>query len=522
MNALLGNAMRQFAAKPAFHAFGTTLTYEDVDRLSYAFAAFLQQTAGVKAGDRVAVMLPNLLAFPIATIAIWRIGGIVVNVNPLYTARELEHQLNDAGVESIVVCTASAAKTLAAVIDTTQVKTVVTVSQGDCGGIGPIPSDQDRAILRDAVSLSTAIARGESFQCDPVYVSSNDLLLLQYTGGTTGVSKGAALSHRNVLANIEQFKAFMSGALDPGSEVVVTAIPLYHIFALAVNFLTYFSIGAENWLVANPRNAEQLFDVLEAARPTVLTGVNTLYAALTSHPRMSTTDWSRLKLSAGGGAAVMNVVSERWRAATGKFIREGYGLSETSPVISFNPQFIAEFTATTGMPVPSTDVKLLDDAGNEVGIGECGEVCVKGPQVTGGYWNAPEANATAFTPDGYFRTGDIGVFDGRGFLKIVDRKKDMIIVSGFNVYPNEVEAVAAEFAGVAECACIGVPDSKTGEAVELFVVKRAQADVSEAALIEHCRRVLAAYKTPKTIRFVDALPKSTVGKILRRELQCMK
>jgi long-chain acyl-CoA synthetase len=301
MNALLGNAMRQFAAKPAFHAFGTTLTYEDVDRLSYAFAAFLQQTAGVKAGDRVAVMLPNLLAFPIATIAIWRIGGIVVNVNPLYTARELEHQLNDAGVESIVVCTASAAKTLAAVIDTTQVKTVVTVSQGDCGGIGPIPSDQDRAILRDAVSLSTAIARGESFQCDPVHVSSNDLLLLQYTGGTTGVSKGAALSHRNVLANIEQFKAFMSGALDPGSEVVVTAIPLYHIFALAVNFLTYFSIGAENWLVANPRNAEQLFDVLEAARPTVLTGVNTLYAALASHPRMSTMDWSRLKLSAGGG-----------------------------------------------------------------------------------------------------------------------------------------------------------------------------------------------------------------------------
>lgn len=512
--------MRQFAAKPAFHAFGTTLTYADVDRMSHAFAAYLQQVAGVKAGDRVAVMLPNLLAFPIAAIAVWKIGGVLVSVNPLYTTRELQHQLNDAGVETIVVCNASAA-TLAAVIDSTNVKTVVTVGQGDCGGIGPASTDMDRAALGDAVSLSAAIAHGEALECDPVNVGGNDTLLLQYTGGTTGVSKGATLSHRNLIANIEQFKAFMTGALEPGAEVVVTAIPLYHIFALAVNFLTYFSIGAENWLVANPRNVEGLFDVLQAARPTILTGVNTLYATLASHERMTTTDWSRLKLSAGGGAAVMSVISERWRAATGKIIREGYGLSETSPVISFTPQFVNEFTATTGLPVPSTDVKLLDDSDNEVEIGACGEVCVKGPQVTAGYWNAPEANAKAFTSDGYFRTGDIGVFNEKGFLKIVDRKKDMIIVSGFNVYPNEIESVAAAFAGVAECACIGAPDPKTGEAVELFVVRRTDSDVSESDLLAHCRSALAAYKVPKVVRFVDALPKSTVGKILRRELHRM-
>lgn len=512
--------MRQFAAKPAFHAFGTTLTYADVDRMSHAFAAYLQKVAGVKAGDRVAVMLPNLLAFPIAAIAVWKIGGVLVSVNPLYTTRELQHQLNDAGVETIVVCNASAA-TLAAVIDSTNVKTVVTVGQGDCGGIGPASTDMDRAALGDAVSLSAAIAHGEALECDPVNVGGNDTLLLQYTGGTTGVSKGATLSHRNLIANIEQFKAFMTGALEPGAEVVVTAIPLYHIFALAVNFLTYFSIGAENWLVANPRNVEGLFDVLQAARPTILTGVNTLYATLASHERMTTTDWSRLKLSAGGGAAVMSVISERWRAATGKIIREGYGLSETSPVISFTPQFVNEFTATTGLPVPSTDVKLLDDSDNEVEIGACGEVCVKGPQVTAGYWNAPEANAKAFTSDGYFRTGDIGVFNEKGFLKIVDRKKDMIIVSGFNVYPNEIESVAAAFAGVAECACIGAPDPKTGEAVELFVVRRTDSDVSESDLLAHCHSALAAYKVPKVVRFVDALPKSTVGKILRRELHRM-
>lgn len=310
----------------------------------------------------------------------------------------------------------------------------------------------------------------------------------------------------------------MPAARRPGEEVVVTAIPLYHIFALTVNFLSYFAIGAQNWLVANPRDMDGLIDVLKAARPSVFVGVNTLYAGLAGHPRLKEVDWSRLKLSAGGGAAVIDVISARWQAVTGNFIREGYGLSETSPVVTFNPQSVDRFTGTTGLPLPSTDVKLLDDENREVAIGGAGEICVRGPQVMGGYWQKPEANAAAFTEDGYFRTGDIGVFDAAGFLKIVDRKKDMIIVSGFNVYPNEVEAVVTALPGVAECACIGVPDERTGEAPKLFVVLAPDATVGEAEIVAHCRANLAGYKVPKQIRVVERLPKSTVGKILRREL----
>ncbi|MBN3759735.1 AMP-binding protein [Burkholderia sp. Ac-20365] len=517
INALLGDAMREYAARPAFRAFGQTLTYADIDRLSSAFAAYLQKVAGVRKGDRVAVMLPNLLAFPIAFIAIAKIGAVQVNVNPLYTARELEHQLNDAGVETIVVFDGST-RTLAEVAGRTKIQTVITA--GACDGSGAVlPGPAVDPALRATITLPQAIAQGEKLTADPVDVTGDDLLFLQYTGGTTGLSKGAALSHRNLVANIEQFKAFMPDSLRPGVEVVVTAIPLYHIFALTVNFLTYFSVGAENWLVANPRDIDPFIDVLKAARPTIFVGVNTLYAGLAAHPRLTEVDWSRLKLSAGGGAAVIDIVSARWKSVTGSFIREGYGLSETSPVVSFNPQFIDEFTGNTGLPVPSTDVKLLDDDNREAAVGEPGEICVKGPQVMRGYWQQPEANARAFTADGYFRTGDIGVFDDKGFLKIVDRKKDMVIVSGFNVYPNEVEAVATAFAGVAECACIGVPDEKTGEALRLFVVAAPGADVTQEALIAHCRASMAAYKVPKVVHFVDALPKSTVGKILRRELR---
>lgn len=517
VNVLLERAMRQFAAKPAFRAFGETLTYADVERMSSAFAAYLQKVVGVKKGDRVAVMLPNLVAFPIAFIAITRIGGIQVNVNPLYTARELEHQLNDAGVEAIVIYSGSTS-TLAEVIGSTSVKTVITAGPDDCGNAS-IQGPAVDSSLGDSIRLSAAIAEGEKLVCDPVVVNGNDLLVLQYTGGTTGLSKGAALSHRNLIANIEQYKAFMSDACRPGEEVIVTAIPLYHIFALMVNFLTYFSVGAENWLVANPRDTDAFVDVLKAARPTIFVGVNTLYACLVAHPRLTEVDWSRLKLSAGGGAPVIDIVSARWKGVTGSFIREGYGLSETSPVLSFNPQFIDDFTGTTGLPVPSTDIKLLDDEGTELRIGEAGEICAKGPQVMCGYWEKPEANAQAFTADGYFRTGDIGIFDDKGFLRIVDRKKDMVIVSGFNVYPNEVEAVATAFPGVAECACIGVPDARTGEAVKLFVVRAVEGDVTEEGLIAHCRDSMAAYKMPRIIRFVDALPKSTIGKILRRELR---
>ncbi|WP_175675852.1 AMP-binding protein [Burkholderia ambifaria] len=516
VTALLDDAMRRFAARPAFRAFGRTLTYADVDRLSTALAAYLQQVAGVRKGDRVAVMLPNVLAFPVVFIALARIGAIQVNVNPLYTAHELEHQLNDAGVEVAVVCGGSMG-TFADVVGRTRIRTVLSVGRGDLGVVDA-PAGACDALPLGSVALAHALAAGESLALEPVALGGDDLLLLQYTGGTTGLSKGAALSHRNLVANIEQFGAIVPDSRRPGEEVIVTAIPLYHIFALTVNFLSYFAIGAENWLVANPRDMDGFIDVLKAARPTVFVGVNTLYAGLVAQPRLNEVDWSRLKLSAGGGAAVIDVISARWKAVTGNFIREGYGLSETSPVVTFNPQSIDAFTGTTGLPLPSTDVKLLDDQDREVAIGEAGEICVKGPQVMGGYWQKPDANAAAFTADGYFRTGDIGVFDAAGFLKIVDRKKDMIIVSGFNVYPNEVEAVATALPGVAECACIGVPDERTGEAVKLFVVPASDAALTDAQIVAHCRANLAAYKVPKLIRLIDRLPKSTVGKILRREL----
>ncbi len=514
---LLDCAMREFASKRAFCSFGITLSYADVDRLSAAFCAYLQNVLGVRKGDRIAVMVPNIAAFPIAFLGIARAGAVQVNVNPLYTASELEHQLNDAGCEIIVTFSGSTS-TLAEVIGKTGIKTVITTGLGD-GVDACLTSPAVDVRLSGSLDLDAVLKAGAHLERQPVELSGDDLLFLQYTGGTTGLSKGAALSHRNVVANTEQFKAFMPSAMRPGEEVIVTAIPLYHIFALTVNFITYFSVGAENWLVANPREMDAFIDVLRQARPTVIMGVNTLYAGLTMHPKLGEVDWSRLRLAGGGGAAVIGTVSDRWKAITGSFIREGYGLSETSPLLSLNPDCINEFTGTTGLPVPSTDIKLLDENGKEVALGESGEICAKGPQVMHGYWRKPEANSVTFTEDGYFRTGDVGVFDAQGFLKIVDRKKDMVIVSGFNVYPNEVEAVAAACPGVAECACVGVPDARTGEAVKLFVVRMAGVSLSEADVIAHCRAGMAAYKVPKIVRFADALPKSTVGKILRRDLR---
>ena len=513
---LLNAALKRHASRPAFKAFGQTLTYADVDRLAQSFAAYLQNKLGVERGDRVAVMMPNLLAFPVTLLGIMRAGAIQVNVNPLYTARELEHQLNDAGVETIVIFNGST-PTLAEVRANTRLKTVITVGVGDASG-ATLPSPPVDARLGVSVSFAEAIAQGSGLPLQPVALTGDDLLFLQYTGGTTGLSKGAALSHRNLVANTEQFKAFMPVALKEGEEVLVTAIPLYHIFALMVS-LTYLSVGAENWLVANPRDMDGFVAVLAQARPTVFMGVNTLYGGLVQHPKLAEVEWSQLKLAIGGGAAVVGAVSDRWKTITGHFIREGYGLSETSPVVSFNPAYINEFTGTTGLPMPSTDIKLLDDTDQEVDPGQAGEICVKGPQVMRGYWEKPDANATSFTDDGYFRTGDVGVFDDKGFLKIVDRKKDMIIVSGFNVYPNEVEAVVANCPGVAEAACIGVPHPKTGEAVKLFVVRLPGASLTEADVIAHCRASLTGYKVPHIVHFVEALPKSNVGKILRRELR---
>ena len=516
---MLEEAMQRFAGKPAFRCFGQALTYAETDRLSRNFAAYLQQRLEVRKGERIAVMLPNIPAFPIAMIGILRAGAAQVNVNPLYTPRELEHQLNDAGVETIVIF-AGSTPTLAEIIAKTRVKTVITVAPSDATS-ATLPSAPVDARLTNAIGFSDALADGAALEFTPVPLEGNDLLFLQYTGGTTGLSKGAALSHRNLVANTEQFKAFLHDALPPGEPVVVTALPLYHIFALMVNFICGFSRGAENWLVPNPRDMDGFVEILRQARCTFFTGVNSLYGGLVAHPRIKEVDFSRLRHAIGGGASVMPVTSARWKALTGRDIIEGYGLSETSPVLTLNPPGRESFSATVGLPLPSTDIKLLDDEDREVAVGEAGEVCARGPQVMRGYWEKPEANAAAFTSDGYFRTGDVGVFDAAGYLKIVDRKKDMVLVSGFNVYPNEVEAVAATCPGVVECACVGVPDEKTGEAVRLFVVKAADATLTDEHIVAHCRLDLASYKVPKQVRFLDALPKSTVGKILRRDLRAI-
>ena len=517
--ALLEQTMRRFADKPAFRCFGETLTYADTDRLSRAFAAYLQNKLDVKKGDRVAVMLPNVPAFPLAMLGILRAGAAQVNVNPLYTPRELEHQLSDAGAEVIVIFSGVSA-TLAEIIACTPIKQVITVGLAD-GTQASLASPPVDARLADAIAFTDALAQGADLPFAPVALCGDDLLFLQYTGGTTGLSKGAALSHRNLVANTEQFKAFVPDALREGEEVVVTALPLYHIFALMVNFISFYSIGAENWLVPNPRDMNGFVAILRAARPTVFTGVNTLFGGLVMHPQIGEVDFSRLRVAIGGGAAVLPSTSEKWKALTRRDILEGYGLSETSPILTLNPMTASGFSATVGLPMPSTDIKLLDADDKDAPLGEPGEVCAKGPQVMKGYWQKPEANAAAFTADGYLRTGDIGVFDDKGFLRIVDRKKDMIIVSGFNVFPNEVEAVAAACAGVAECACVGRPDEKTGEAVRLFVAKAPGASLTEVDVIAHCRRELTAYKVPKEVLFLEALPKSNVGKILRKDLRAL-
>ena len=514
---LLEDAMRRHADRPAFHCFGQTLSYADCDRQSRAFAAYLQQCLGVKRGDRIGVMMPNLPAFPLALMGILRAGAAQVNINPLYTPRELEHQINDAGVEVIVVF-AACTSTLAEVAGRTGVKTAITVNLGD-GTAAALPSPPVDARLTGCVPFADALAAGASLPFERVELRGEDLLFLQYTGGTTGLSKGAMLSHRNVIANTEQLKPFFPDAMRIGEERVVTALPLYHIFALMVNLITYFSLGAQNWLVPNARDMDSFVDVLSKARCTVITGVNTLFVGLLMHPRIKDVDFSGLRMAGGGGSAILASTSAKWKALTGLDISEGFGMSETSPIISFNPQTVEGFTGTVGLPMPSTEIQLLDEDGLEVGIGSAGEICVKGPQVMSGYWRQGEANADAFTLDGFFRTGDIGVLDARGFLRIVDRKKDMVLVSGFNVYPNEIEAVAGACPGVAESACVGVPDERTGEAVKLFVVRTPGASLSEDDVLRHCRRELVAYKVPKHMRFVDALPKSTVGKILRRDLR---
>ena len=516
--ALFDRAATEYADHPAFECFGQTMTYAELDRASRAVAAWLQKKLGVKRGDRIALMLPNVFAFPVAMLGIHRAGAAQVNVNPLYTPHELQHQLNDAGVETIIIFTGSSS-TFAEIAADTPVKTIITVELGDAAGI-IIPTPPQDPRLTSAIRFVDVLAEGAGLGLDPVGLTGDDMLFLQYTGGTTGISKGAVLTHRNLVANTEQFKAHMPEAVHPGKEIVVLALPLYHIFGLMI-MLAYMSIGAKSILIPNPRDMDSFCGAIKNAKFSVIPGVNTLFQGLAAAPSFKEVDLSDYKVAIGGGAAVIKATSEKWKELTGKHIKEGYGLSETSPVLCVNPMSVTEFTETCGLPVPSTNIKLIDDDGSEVPEGVAGEICAKGPQVMRGYWHNDAANILAFTQDGYFKTGDVGIFTAGGFLKIVDRKKDMVIVSGFNVYPNEVEAVVTACHGVAECACIGVPDPKTGEAVRVYVVQAPFAQVTSEEIIAHCRKELAAYKVPKQICFIEALPKSNVGKILRRDLRKM-
>lgn len=514
---MIDEAINKFSDRPAFSAFGTDVTFAEIDRLSDALAAYLQNELQVTKGDRVAVMTPNIFAFPVSFFALMRIGAVQVNVNPLYTPKELEHQLNDAGVEAIIIFSAST-QTLADVIQSTSVKHVIVADALNCTS-KKSDSTMGDPRLHNALDLDEVIAAGSTLSLDRIDTNGSDPIFLQYTGGTTGLSKGAILSNANLIANVLQFKAVMQNDMQEGDECIVTALPLYHIFALMVNLITYFSLGAKNILIANPRDMDGFVAAIRDAKLTAFTGVNTLYAGLTAHPEFATIDWSQLRLAMGGGAPIFASTSSNWEAVTGKNILEGYGLSETSPILTINFPGQTRFSSTVGLPVPSTDIVLLDENDSAAPIGERGEICARGPQVMSGYWNREDANAEVFTSDGYFRTGDIGVFDEDGFLSIVDRKKDMILVSGFNVFPNEIEAVVSELDDVNEVACVGIDREKTGEAVFLAVSARAGSGLNEDDIKQHCRSRLAGYKVPRTVKFYEELPKSTVGKILRREIR---
>ena len=515
--ALSQEAIAKYGDAPAFCNFGANLSFNDIDRLSEDLAAYLQGELGLKKGARVAIMTPNIMAFPVTMFANMRAGLVQVNVNPLYTPRELLHQLNDADTDTIVIFSGST-PVLAEIIGETRIKNIIVANLGDCGN-GALPSPPADPRLSGVVTLSDALTIGETLAFSPVDITGADLLYLQYTGGTTGLSKGAALTHRNLVANILQFTIPLGVRIREREEVVITALPLYHIFALTVNCLCFFTKGGRNVLITNPRDMPGFVKELANWKFSVITGVNTLFNGLLHTPGFAELDFSSLRLVGGGGTAIQEAISNKWRGVTGLHISEGYGLSETSPVVSFNQAGQDEFTATIGIPLPSTDVSLRGENGTEVAAGEAGELCVKGPQVMQGYWRKPIDTEAVTTADGYFCTGDIAILTEEGRFKIVDRKKDMILVSGFNVYPNEVEAVVANMDGVLEAACIGVPDEHTDEAVRLFVVKMPGREVTAEDVIAFCRENLAAYKVPRQITFIDELPKSPVGKILRRELR---
>ncbi|WP_431206347.1 long-chain fatty acid--CoA ligase [Bradyrhizobium betae] len=526
---LLEESFTKFADRKAFICMDKSISYRDLDQMSLALAAYLQGR-GLQRGARVAIMMPNVLQYPVATAAVLRAGYAVVNVNPLYTPRELEHQLKDSGAEAIIVLE-NFAHTVEQVIAKTAVKHVIVGSMGDLLGFkGVIVNLVVRRVkkmvpawsLPGAVSFNDAVSAGRSLAFNKPKLSPGDVAFLQYTGGTTGVSKGATLLHRNIVANVLQNDAWLQPALAAPPHVdqlmVVCALPLYHIFALTACYLLAVRAGGCNLLIPNPRDIPGFVKELAKYQVNSFPAVNTLYNGLMHHPDFKKLDFSKLKISNGGGMAVQRPVAEQWKAVTGCSIAEGYGLSETSPTLTCNTATNSEFNGTIGIPVPSTYISIRDDDGNEVPLGQPGEICAKGPQVMSGYWNRPEDTAKVMTADGYFRTGDIGVMDETGYTKIVDRKKDMILVSGFNVYPNEIEEVIASHPGVLECAVIGVPDSGSGEAVKAFVVKKDPTLTAED-VTRFCREQLTGYKVPKQIEFRTDLPKTNVGKILRRQLR---
>jgi len=526
---VLEHSCRRFAALPAYSNLGASISYAQLDEASRSFAAYLQQTTGLKKGDRVAIMLPNLLQYPVALFGVLRAGLVVVNVNPQYTPSELEHQLKDSGAAAIVVLE-NFAHTVQEVLDRNPAL-ALTVFTTEVGDMLPVLKEVVTNVvvkyvkkmvpgwkIAGATEFNAALRAGHALRLDEVALGHGDTAFLQYTGGTTGVAKGTVLSHGNLVANLQQIGAWIAHDLAEGEEVFVCPLPLYHVFALTSS-LMYLKIGAHAILVTDPRNIAAFLHDLRKYPFTTMIGVNTLYRGLLDAPGFDDVDMRSLKVASAGGMAVQRVVAERWAKATGVPLIEGYGLTETSPVVISNPLDIEQWTGTIGMPIPSTEAAILDDDGREVALGEVGEICVRGPQVMQGYWNRPDETRRAFTADGWFRTGDLGVMDDRGYFRITDRKKDMIIVSGFKVFPNQIEDVVALHPGVAEVGAIGVPDERSGEAVKIVVVRKDPA-LTEQALLEHCRQQLTGYKIPKIVEFrTEPLPKSNLGKILRRQLR---
>ncbi len=531
--ALMEESFQKYGPQLAYSFMGKNISYAQTDSLSRALGAYLQ-SLGLAKGDRVAIMLPNVPQYPVAVAAILRAGYVVVNVNPLYTPRELEHQLKDAGAKAIIIIE-NFANTLEQVITKTPVKHVVLCAMGDQLGLlkGALVNYVVRNVkkmvpafnLPEAVRFNDAIARGTRGTLKPATLKPDDIAVLQYTGGTTGVAKGAVLLHRNLVANVIQSEAWYQPALKkvPKGEQIVTicALPLYHIFGFTANMMLSMRMGGANILIPNPRDLDAVLKELAKHRFHSFPAVNTLFNALANHPSFNTVNWKSLIMSVGGGMAVQSAVAKLWLEKTGCPIVEGYGLSETSPSATCNPVDSTAYSGNIGMPLPSTDIRLLDDDGHDVPAGQPGEIALKGPQVMAGYWQRPDETAKVMTADGFFRTGDIGTIDERGYVKIVDRKKDMVLVSGFNVYPNEVEDVVSQLPGVLECAVVGVPDDKTGEAVKLVIVKK-DPGLSEATVREYCRANLTGYKQPRVIEFRAEMPKTPVGKILRRELRDKK